>query len=335
MKAYQIERDEGIDGLTLVERADPHPGEHEVVVGIHAVSLNFRDLNTIKFAGRRGINLPLIPCSDGAGEVLAVGGKVTRFQRGDRVAGIFFQNWITGPMKAQHGRSALGGEIDGMLAEKVTLHEDGLVPIPAHLSIEEASTLPCAAVTSWQALIALGSIKAGDTVLVQGTGGVSIFGLQFAVMSGARCIVTSSSDAKLARARELGSTGQINYVTHPDWDQVVLEMTGGIGANHIVEVGGAGTLAKSFRCASVGATVSLIGVLTGPGEVDPNPVLRKGITFQGIYVGSRDMFDDMNRAIEAHKMRPVVDKVFPFDQAKDALRLMESAAHFGKVVIKV
>ena len=335
MRVFEIRDDTGIDGLTLTDRPDRTPGPHEVLVRVRAVSLNYRDLSTVKFAGSRGLRLPMIPCSDGAGEVLSIGEGVTRVKTGDRVAGIFFQNWLAGPMHASHGRSALGGDLDGMLAEQVVLHEDGLVHVPEHLSLEEASTLPCAAVTAWQALITLGNIKTGDTVLVLGTGGVSIFGLQFALMSGARGIVTSSSVEKLARARELGATGEVNYRATPNWDERVLELTGGLGVDHVVEVGGSGTLAKSFSSVRVGGTVSLIGVLTGAGETDPNPVLRKGIRFQGIYVGSRDMFEDMNRAIALHRMRPVIDKVFPFEKSHQALRFLESAGHFGKIVIRV
>ncbi len=334
MKVFEIKDSFGIDALKLSERAEPAPGHGQVVVRVRAVSLNYRDLLTVKHGGMRNLRLPLVPCSDGAGEVVKIGPGVTRVKSGDRVAGIFMQTWLAGEVDASYGRSALGGSIDGMLAEQVVLHEDGLVHIPEHLSYEEASTLPCAAVTSWQGLVTKGEIKAGDTVLVQGTGGVSIFALQFAVMTGARVLIISSSDEKLARAKQLGAAEVINYKTTPDWDRRVLELTGGEGVDHVVEVGGAGTLEKSFQAVRIGGTVSLVGILTGAsGQVNPLPVLLKSLRLQGIYVGSREMFEAMNRAIATHRMRPVIDRVFPFTQTREALRLMESAAHFGKIVI--
>lgn len=334
MKVFAIKDSFGIDALKLSERIEPTTGHGQVVVRVKAVSLNYRDLLTVKHGGMRNLRLPLVPCSDGAGEVAKIGPGVTRVKPGDRVAGIFMQTWLAGEVDASYGRSALGGAIDGMLAEQVVLHEDGLVHIPEHLSYEEASTLPCAAVTAWQGLVTKGEMKAGDTVLVQGTGGVSIFALQFAVLTGARVLITSSSDEKLARAKQLGAAEVINYKTTPDWDRRVLELTSGKGVDHVVEVGGAGTLEKSFQSVRVGGTVSLIGVLTGAGgQVNPLPVLLKGIRLQGIYVGSREMFEAMNRAIAVHRMRPVIDRVFPFTQTREALKLMESAAHFGKIVI--
>jgi NADPH:quinone reductase-like Zn-dependent oxidoreductase len=337
MKAYAIVEKFGIDNLQQVNRPDPTPGPGQVVMRVKAVSLNYRDLLTVKTGGARGsAPLPLIPCSDGAGEVVEVGPGVTRVKVGDRVASIFFQNWIAGDILAHHFSSALGGAIDGMFAEQVLLHEDGVVHIPPHFSYEDAATLPCAAVTAWHGLVTKGGMKAGDTILVQGTGGVSIFALQFAVMSGARVIVTSSSDEKLARAKQLGAWQTINYKTTPEWGKKTLELTEGAGVDHVVEVGGAGTLERSFQAVRVGGTIGLIGILTGfGGKIDPLPVLMKGIRFQGIYVGSREMFEAMNRAIMAVQMKPVIDKVFPASQAREALRYMESAAHFGKIVIAV
>jgi NADPH:quinone reductase-like Zn-dependent oxidoreductase len=334
MKAFAIKDSFGIDALKFSERTDPTPGPGQVVVRVKAVSLNYRDLLTVKHGGMRNLRLPLVPCSDGAGEVVKIGAGVTRVKPGDRVAGIFMQTWLAGEVNASHGRSALGGSLDGMLAEQVVLHEDGLIHLPEHLSYEEAATLPCAAVTAWQGLVTKGEMKAGDTVLVQGTGGVSIFALQFAVMTGARVLITSSSDEKLVRAKQLGAAEVINYRTTPDWDRRVLELTGGEGVDHVVEVGGAGTLEKSFQAVRLGGTVSLIGILTGAGgQVNPLPVLSKSIRLQGIYVGSREMFAAMNRAIAMHRMRPVIDRVFPFTQTREAFKLMESAAHFGKIVI--
>jgi NADPH:quinone reductase-like Zn-dependent oxidoreductase len=274
----------------------------------------------------------LVPLSDGAGEVIAVGEGVTRVKPGDRVMGIFMQNWVAGEPNLDHARAALGGTIDGMLAEAVVLHEDGLVPIPEYLSYEEGATLPCAGVTAWQALVTQGRMKAGDTVLVLGTGGVSIFALQFAVAAGAHVMATSSSDAKLERARQLGAADLINYRTTPEWDKRVLELTDGIGVDHVVEVGGPGTLEKSLNAVRVGGTVSLIGTLTS-GTVNPMMILRKSIRLQGIYVGSREMFEAMNRAMTVRQIRPVIDRVFSFDQTREAFKYTQSAAHFGKIVI--
>jgi NADPH:quinone reductase-like Zn-dependent oxidoreductase len=337
MKAWEIKDTFGIDALTLSERPDAPLQSGQVRVRVKAVSLNYRDLMTVKHGGgARAAKLPLIPCSDGAGEIVEVGPNVTRGKTSDRVAGIFFQNWLTGDIAPHHFASALGGAIDGMLADHVVLHEDGLVRIPDYMTYEDAATLPCAAVTAWQGLVTKGSMKAGDTILVQGTGGVSIFALQFGVMSGARVIITSSSDDKLARAQQLGAWETINYKKTPDWAKRVLELTNGEGVDHVVEVGGAGTLEQSFKATRVGGTVSLIGVLTGfAGKIDPYPVLMKGLRLQGIYVGSREMFEAMNKAMAVQKIKPVIDKVFPFSEARAALKLMESAAHFGKIVITI
>jgi NADPH:quinone reductase-like Zn-dependent oxidoreductase len=282
----------------------------------------------------RKLPLPMTPCSDCAGEVAAVGEGVTRVKAGDRVAGIFMQSWIEGEVNEAKARSALGGAIGGVLAESVLLHENGLVHVPAHLSFEEAATLPCAGVTAWHALFEKDRVKAGDTVVTLGSGGVSLFALQFARLAGARVISTSSSDEKLARLKSLGAAEGINYKSTADWDKPVRELTGA-GADHIVEVGGAGTLGKSFKAVRMGGTISLIGNVTGGGEVNPVPILMKTIRLQGVFVGSRAMFETMNRAISAAGMRPVVDRVFAFDQAREAMHYMESGAHFGKVCIRV
>jgi len=336
MKTYEIAEPKGIDSLKLVERATPKPRPSEVLMRVRATSLNYRDLVTVKGgAVTRGIRLPLVPLSDGAGEVVEAGTDVTRFGPGDRVVASFFQNWLAGSPHSSFFRSALGGVIDGMLTEYIALSEDGLVRIPDYMSFEEAATLPCAAVTSWNALVSMGRVTAGETVMVLGTGGVSIFALQFARMHGARIIATSSSDAKLARLRELGATGVINYKTTPDWDVQVLEMTGGEGVDHVIEVGGAGTLAKSIRAVKLGGRISLIGLLAGGGQIDPMPMLLKSVTLQGIFVGSRAMFEEMNRAMEINGVHPAIDRVFPFAQARDAYRYLESGAHFGKVCIAV
>jgi NADPH:quinone reductase-like Zn-dependent oxidoreductase len=281
------------------------------------------------------VRTPLIPLSDGAGEVLAVGPGVARVKPGDRVAGIFMQQWIEGPPDDAKAASAMGGAIDGMLAEKVCLSAEGLVHFPEHLSFEEAATLPCAAVTAWNALFRSGGLRPGETVLVQGTGGVSTFALQFAKMAGAMVIATSGSEAKLERLRLMAADHTINYKTTPEWDKPVREFTRGKGVDHIVEVGGAGTLPLSMKAVRRGGHVALIGVLAGQGEFDPRLLFLKAIRLQGIYVGSREMFEEMNRAIMLAGLRPVVDRVFGFEEVPDAMRYMESGAHFGKVCIEV
>ncbi|WP_435011392.1 zinc-dependent alcohol dehydrogenase family protein [Tundrisphaera lichenicola] len=333
MKAYRIHETNGPDSLKSEELPEPKPGHGQVAVRVRAVSLNYRDLMVIKGAYGRNQRLPLIPLSDGAGEVAAVGPGVTGLKVGDRVAGCFFSEWADGPMTEAATNSAMGGAVDGMLAEQVVLPEGGVVRVPEHLTFEEAACLPCAGLTAWHALMESRRVKAGETVLIQGTGGVSIFALQFARVAGARVIATSSSDAKLARVREMGASDGINYKTTPDWDVAVRNLTEGAGVDHIVEVGGAGTLARSFRAVKLGGHIPLIGVLTGGGEVDPRMLLFKNIRLQGIYVGSHAMFEAMNRAIALHKIRPVIDRVFPFEQAVEAYKHLESGAHFGKVVI--
>jgi NADPH:quinone reductase-like Zn-dependent oxidoreductase len=335
MRAYRIHEANGPGSLKLDELPEPEAGPGRVVVRVRAASLNYRDLLVIKGLYSRNLPLPLIPLSDGAGEVAEVGPGVTRFKPGDRVAGCFFSNWDDGQLDDRASKSALGGAVDGMLAERVALPESGLVRVPDHLTDEEASTLPCAALTAWHALMEGGGLKAGQSVLVQGTGGVSLFALQFARMAGARVIATSSNDAKLARARELGASDGINYKTTPDWDVAARNLTEGVGVDHVVEVGGAGTLPRSMKAVRLGGHIALIGVLTGGGQVDPTPLLMRNIRLQGIYVGSRAMFEAMNRAIALHKLKPVVDRVFPFDQAIAAYQHLEGGTHFGKVVIKV
>lgn len=331
MKAWQIVSD-GIDALKLAEAAARDPGPGEVRVRIEASSINYRDLMTVKHAAARGIPLPRIPNSDGAGTVTAVGAGVTGIAVGDRVASCFFQDWIDGACSPQAMASALGGALDGVLAEEVVLRADGVVAVPAHLSAVEAATLPCAALTAWHALVEVGRLKAGDTVLLLGTGGVSIFALQFATAMGARVILTSSRDDKLERARAMGAAETVNYKTNPDWQKAVLELTGGRGVDVTVEVGGPGTLARSVEATRVAGRIALIGVLTG-GSIDPTTIMRKSITLQGVYVGSRRMFLDMNRALALHAIKPVIDHTVPFAEAKAAYRAMEAAGHFGKIVI--
>ena len=334
MKAFEIQNTFGLDSLTLTEQSDPSPGSGQVLIKLRTASLNYRDLVTVKGLYNPKQPLPLIPLSDGVGEVMAVGENVTRVKTGDRVAGTFFQKWLCGTITQEKAQSALGGAVSGLLAEYVVLHEDGVIHLPEHLTDEEAATLPCAAVTAWNALIISGNVKAGDTVLIQGTGGVSLFALQFAQLVGARVIATSSSDEKLERVRQMGATETINYKQTPDWGKRVRELTG-IGVDHVVEVGGAGTLTESLRAIRYGGQISLIGILTGgSGIVSTASILQKNVRVQGIYVGSREMFELMNRAIAQHKLRPVVDRVFGFDEVREALRYMESGAHFGKICIR-
>jgi NADPH:quinone reductase-like Zn-dependent oxidoreductase len=297
--------------------------------------LNYRDLLTVEGKYNPRLPLPLVPLSDGAGEVVAIGEGVTRVKIGDRVAANFSQKWLGGePARAKLGAS-LGGPLDGMLSEYRALDEEGLVQVPAHLTYEEAATLPCAGVTAWNSLINMGGLTAGETVLVQGTGGVSIFALQFAKLAGARVIVTSSSDEKLERAKELGADFGINYSTTPDWDKRAKELTGGLGVDHIIEVGGAGTFGKSLRSIKIGGHIGLIGNLSGNAtEVNLVQILMQNLRIQGVLVGSRDTFEAMNRAISQHQMRPVIDRVFAFEDAPRAFERMATGSHFGKICIK-
>lgn len=334
MRAFVFEDRLSLDALRLAERPEPKPGPGQALVRMRAASLNYRDLVVASGGYGRSVKPPLIPLSDGAGEVVEVDARVTRVKPGDRVAAIFMQAWLAGALAEDKVKSALGGAIDGVLAEYVALDAEGLVPIPAHLSYAEAAALPCAAVTAWHALVTEGGIGAGDSVLVLGTGGVSIFALQFARLHGARVIATSSSNDKLARAVALGASDGINYRQTPEWGRRVQELTGGVGADHIVEVGGAGTLPQSFRAVRFGGRISLIGVLSEPGAgIDPRPLLMRGARLQAIYGGSREMFEAMNRAIALAQLHPVIDRIFPFAEAPDAFRYMKTAQHFGKIVI--
>ena len=334
MKAYELQSTGSLDGLRLVDRPEPQAARGEIVVRVKAASLNYRDLLVMQGAYGRA-TLPLTPLSDGAGEVVAIGEGVTRWQPGDRVAGTFFPNWLSGPINADVMQAARGGgSTHGMLSEYVTLSEHGAVRVPEHLSWEEAATLPCAALTAWNALVEQGRVQAGETAVLLGTGGVSLFGLQIAKLHGARTIITSSSDDKLARATTLGADATINYRTTPDWEKKVLELTGGRGADHVLEVGGAGTFAKSLRATRVGGHVALIGVLAGvASELRVTDILMKSLRVTGIYVGSRAMFESLNRAVTQHHLKPVIDRVFPFAEASAAYEHLQSGKHFGKVVI--
>lgn len=336
MRIYQLPEAGKIENLRLAEAETPEPMRKQVLVRIKAASLNYRDLLVARGTyGRSALPTNLIPLSDGAGEVVAVGADVKHFKQGDRVAGIFHQNYLAGEITDEVLGSSLGGDIDGVLAEFRVFEEHGLVKIPEHLSYEEAATLPCAAVTAWNALFGLRRIGPGDTVLTLGSGGVSVFALQFAHHAGARVIATSSSDEKLLRLKELGADELINYKKTPDWEREVLELTGGRGVDNIVEVGGAGTLPRSLSCVRRGGSVNVIGLLAGTGDIDPMIVLGKSIIMRGIFVGSRETFAEMNRGISRNRIKPIIDRVFPFEETVDAYKHLESGKHFGKIVVQV
>jgi NADPH:quinone reductase-like Zn-dependent oxidoreductase len=336
VKVYEIpEGCTSLEGLRQAERAQPSCGPRQVLVKVRAASLNYRDQSVVigqYFGG--SVKRNTIPLSDGAGEVVSTGTGVTRFKAGDRVAATFFQTWVDGRRPPTAG--ALGSPLDGMLAEYVALDEDGLVRIPDHLSFEEAACLPCAAVTAWHALMEHRQLLPGESVLVLGTGGVSIFALQFARMAGANVYLTSSSDEKIECAKAMGATAGVNYRTTPEWQKEILALTGGNGVDHVIEVGGTGTFGRSVQTLAVGGELSLIGVLTQAKE-DPNlgMLMVKNASARGIFVGNRRMFEDMNRAIATGKLKPVIDRVFPFDAAADAYRHELSGAHMGKVVISI
>jgi NADPH:quinone reductase-like Zn-dependent oxidoreductase len=335
MKFWQISSF-GLDHLECKEGLEPRPGRGEVLVKVHAVSLNYRDLLVARGLYNPKMPLPRIPCSDGGGEVVEIGEGVTTVRTGDRVAGIFMQNWLDGRPTLERTRGALGGDIDGMLAEYVLLKEHGVVPIPQQLSYIQAATLPCAAVTAWNALVHAADTKPGGVVLIQGTGGVSIFALQFARMLGARVLGISSSDEKLERARTLGLDAGVNYKRAPDWSRWVLEQTQKTGADVIVEVGGAGTLNQSLRSVALGGVVAQIGVLGQSDEPMEIPLLlHRQIQLKGIYVGSRAHFEEMNRAIKVNDLQPIIDEIFIFEDSKRAFKKMETGTHFGKIVIQV
>jgi NADPH:quinone reductase-like Zn-dependent oxidoreductase len=334
MKAYEIQQF-GMNGLRLTNRAESGPGPGQVLVRMRAFSLNFRDLMLLQGTYNPRLALPVTPGSDGVGEIIEIGSGVTGFKPGDRVTSTFFENWEAGVQTDAQAKTALGGGGKGVLAEFVCLDQTGVIKAPAHLTDEEAATLPCAALTAWHGLFEGAQIRPGETVVTLGTGGVSLFALQFATAAGARVIITSSSDEKLAKARELGAAETINYASTPDWEKAVRTLTGGVGADHIVEVGGAGTLGKSVKAVRRGGTISLIGALAGRGTFDPTPVLMNGIRVNGIFVGSREMFGHMNEAISHHQIHPVVDRVFEFEDARAAYDHMASGRHFGKIVIKI
>ena len=336
MKAFQLSEACGESGLILRKDLDkPEPGPGEVLIHVRANSLNFRDFMVAHGKYPAGVKHCVIPLSDGAGDVVAVGQNVTAVKVGDRVAGAVFPDWIAGPLTEEIFRRSLGGPIDGMLAEYVVLPERAAIRYPEHLSYEEAATLPNAGVTAWHALVESGRIRAGQTVLLLGTGGVCLFALQFAKLHSATVIQTSSSDEKLEQARAMGADHLINYRKTPDWDREVMKLTGGRGVDIVVEVGGAQTLERSVRSVRFGGFVALIGLISGFGQIDPLPLMLRSIRLLGIHIGSADMFREMNRAIAATHLRPVIARTFTFDHAAYAYayNFHETASHFGKTVI--
>lgn len=337
VRQYQFEPESGHYRLALKEVPQPAAGPGQVLVRVKAVSLNHRDLNMLDRAyGEEDAYTGGIPLSDGAGEVIAVGEGVTRFALGDRVAGIFFERWIEGPPDADALESDRGGNAGGMLSEVIVSHEDGLVAIPAHLTYEEAATLPCAALTAWVGLFKRGHLQPGQYVLLEGTGGVSVFGLQLAAAAGAKPIITSSRDEKLARARELGAFGTANYRSNPDWHLEVRELTGGHGVDQVLDVVGRDTLPKALEVLAHGGHVALIGGLSGYGSDLPTDALMWiNATASGVYVGSREDFEAMNRFVSEHEIRPLIDRVFEFEQAQEAYDYLRSGGFMGKIVIRL
>lgn len=334
MKQFEI-REFGIENLTLAEVDTPRPEAGQVLVRIRAASLNYRDYMVVKGVYNPKMKLPMIPLSDAAGVVEEIGPGVTQFKKGDRVVACFFQGWNDGPPSREKVGSALGGGIDGVLREYAVFSQDGLVASPGTLSDEEAATLPCAALTAWHALFEDKPPIPAETVLIQGTGGVSIFALQFAVAAGLRAIVTSSSDEKLARARQLGAAETINYKSTPNWEEIARKLARGDGVDRVIEVGGSDTLPRSLKAVRMAGTVSVIGVLSGvENTLGPRPLLMNSVHLQGIYVGSRAMFQRMNRAIELHRIQPVIDKTFEWTDIKSALEYLGTQQHFGKICLR-
>jgi NADPH:quinone reductase-like Zn-dependent oxidoreductase len=336
MRVFQIEGGWGMDHLVLSSRPDPRPGAGEVLLRMKAASLNYRDLVVPdRGYGQYTGTLPLIPLSDGVGEVVEVGAGVTRVAVGDRVCPSLLQRWVGGELNLERITGSLGGPIDGVMADLMVLPEGGVCRVPEHLSDVQAATLPCAALTAWSALVTEGRLRAGERLLVQGTGGVALFALQFAKMAGAHVTVISSSDDKLARARALGADAGINYRSEPEWARASRAITGGAGFDHILELGGEKTLPQSLRCIRPGGTVSMIGVLSG-GTMSASLglIVTRQVRLQGITVGSRDGFEAMLRAIGQHRLEPVVDRVFDFAELKDAMAYLASGAHFGKVCLR-
>jgi len=332
MKKYILKQGQkGVSALEVREMTVRELKPYEVSVRVRAASLNYRDLITAD----QGVKRELVPLSDGAGTVEETGEGVTRLQKGDRVVGLFFPRWQGGEIDHDKFSSARGGEpTDGMLAQMVYGPEESFLKFPEYLSFEKASTLPCAGLTAWNALVFKGKLKPGETILIMGTGGVALFALQLAKKIGARVILLSSSETKIEKARQMGADEIINYRENPNWEELVWEKTSRVGADLVLELGGGGTLAKSMTSAKINGRISLVGVLTGfSSQVNPLPILRKTLSVNGIYVGSREMQEQFHRALEINQIHPVIDRVFQFDQAKEAYEYMQSARHMGKIVI--
>jgi NADPH:quinone reductase-like Zn-dependent oxidoreductase len=336
MKVFQIQDDWGIDNLKLATRPDPKPGPGQVLLRMKAASVNYRDLVVPnKGYGSHTGELPLVMLSDGAGEVIETGAGVTRVKTGDKVCPLFAQAWISGPPTPERLGRSLGGPLDGTMQEYMVLPAGGVVKFPAHLSWEEAAALPCAALTAWSAVVTHDDLGPGSRVLVQGTGGVALFALQFAKLRGCHVTVISSSDDKIQKVKALGADATINYTKVPEWYKATREITAGAGYDHILELGGEKTLPQSLRCIRPGGTLSMIGVLSGGMlSAQLGLVVTRHVRLQGITVGNRDGFEAMMLAISQHRLKPVVDKVFPFAQLKEALAYLKSGAHFGKICIK-
>jgi len=335
MKAIVLDGGLGLDHLRLVDRPMPQPRRQEVVVKVKATALNYRDLEIVRGTYHTQFPQPLVPLSDGVGEIVALGDDVTRFKVGDRVCSTFWQRWVAGSFDMAEASYQLGGPLDGLLAEHVSLDEQALVHAPPHLSDIEAATLPCAAVTAWHALVTEGALQAGDTILALGTGGVSLFALQFAAAAGARVIITSSSDEKIERAVGLGASVGVNYRRHEDWAEQVLDLTNGRGVDHVLEVGGPKSFAQSLRAVRRGGQISVIGYLGGTeGTINPLDIFRRQIRVRGIPVGSRASFEAMCNAITMNQLQPVIDRCFPWTSAAEALSYMESGVSFGKIVLQ-
>ena len=333
MKTYRLRQFSGAAGLALCEEPQPSPERNEVIVRVRASSLNFRDLLIANGKFGPAVRPGVVPVSDGAGDIVEVGSAVRRVAVDDRVCSTFIDGWISGErVDLGFGR---GGDSDGMLSEYVRIHEDSVVRLPDHLSYEEGATLPCAAVTAWNALCVYGRLIPGQIVLVQGSGAVSVFALQFARLFGARVLATTSSDVKAARLRKLGAEAVVNYRTHPDWDQEIMRLTGGVGVDVVVEVGGAATMAKSILCVRRGGRISVTGLLTGIADQGFAPAFfGRFVQFHHIHVGSRDSFEEMNRAMSFHDVHPIITARFGFLQAGEAYASLSAPGHFGKVIIR-
>jgi NADPH:quinone reductase-like Zn-dependent oxidoreductase len=337
VKVVELRSEFGLANLTVAERPLPEPGPDEVRVRMTAATLNYRDLLVVEGRYDPRLKLPLIPVSDGVGRIDAVGEKVTRFKLGDRVAGIFFQGWLEGEPTTERLATGLGAHLDGVLSEYRLFPEAGVLRVPDYLTDAEAAAFPCAGVTAWSAIVTLGRVAPGEVVLIQGTGGVALFALQFAKLAGATVILTSSSDAKLERTKSLGADHLINYRSESDWSRAAKALTGGVGVDQIIEIGGAATLPQSLRAVRVGGTVSMIGVVGGPAASDvplPLIVMRK-LKLQGVTLGSGADFAAMLRACEAAQLHPVLDpRRYSFDEARQAIASLGLGEHFGKIVVE-